>query len=319
VGFRPSVAIAVLLAGLVAPVRSQVTFRSGIDLVRFGVAVVDKGGDLITDLREPDFEVYEDGKKQTLKYLIGGDATPAAAGPELHLGALLDMSGSMEEDLKLARSAVIKFLNTLTEAVDITLVDFDTEVRVARFGPEDFPRLVERVRSRKPEGYTALYDALGVYLDGSSSQEGRKILVLYSDGGDNRSNITFSEALDLLRASDVTVHAIGFLEHQLASTSMEQRMRLRQIAELTGGQAFFPTSAKELDGIYEKVQAEIRAQYVLGYESTNPRTDGAWRKVEIKVTHAGLKGVKVRTRRGYFAPYFPSPGATPRVPDRPNP
>jgi Ca-activated chloride channel homolog len=315
VQLRVSVTIAVLVAGLVAPVRSQLAFRSGIDLVRFGVTVVDRNGGFITDLREQDFEVYEDGKKQTLKYLIGGDATWTAAQPELHLGALLDMSGSMEEDLKLARSAVIKFLNTLTEAVDITLVDFDTEVRVARYGPADFPRLVERIRSRKPEGYTALYDALGVYLDGSSAQEGRKILVLYSDGGDNRSNITFSEALDLLRASDVTVHSIGFLEHQLASTSIEQRMRLRQIAEATGGQAFFPTSAKELEGIYDKVRTEIRAQYVMGYESTNPRTDGAWRKVDIRVTRAGLKGVKVRTRRGYFAPYFKSTGAAPPGPE----
>ena len=75
----------------------------------------------------------------------------------------------MEADLKLSRSAAIKFLNTLPEAEDITLVDFDTEVRVARYGQRDFARLVERIRSRKPDGWTALYDALGVYLDGADT------------------------------------------------------------------------------------------------------------------------------------------------------
>ena len=100
----------------------------------------------------------------------------------------------MEEDLAFARSAAIKFLNTLHDARDITLVDFDTEVRVARFGQSEFPRLVERIRTRKADGYTALYDALGVYLDGASSQDGRKILVLYTDGGDNASSITLHRA-----------------------------------------------------------------------------------------------------------------------------
>ena len=78
----------------------------------------------------------------------------------------------MGADIKLARSAAIKFLNTLNDAKDITLVDFDTEVRVAKFGQQDFPRLVERIRTRKPDGFTAMYDALGVYLDGAAGPDG---------------------------------------------------------------------------------------------------------------------------------------------------
>ena len=74
----------------------------------------------------------------------------------------------MDADIKLARSAAVKFLNTLTDAKDMTLVDFDTEVRVAKYGQQDFPRLVERIRARKPDGFTAMYDALGVYLDGAA-------------------------------------------------------------------------------------------------------------------------------------------------------
>jgi VWFA-related protein len=287
----------------------QPVFRSGLDLVTARATALDRRGGFITDLTADDFEIYEDGKKQTIKYFAPCDAQehdPNLPSPELHLGVLLDISGSMEEDLKLARTAAIKFLNTLVDAVDITLVDFDTEVRVALYAQNDFPRLVERVRTRKAEGYTALYDAIGVYLDGAGSQRGRKVLVLYTDGGDNASNITFSELLSLLKASDVTVYSIGFLEHQLISTKMEQRMQLQQIAEVTGGQFLLPTSIKELESAYEKVRQEIAAQYTLGYVSTNERTDGAWRKIEIKVTRPDLKDVRIRARKGYFGPYKPT-------------
>jgi Ca-activated chloride channel family protein len=300
---------ALALAGVQA--QQQPTFRTGIDVVRFGVTVVDKKGNFVTDLRPDEVEVYEDGQKQAVKFFIpcvaqAGDGSVTEAVP-LHLGALFDISGSMEEDLAFARGAAIKFLNSLSEARDFTLVDFDTEVRVARFSQAEFPRLVERIRSRKAEGYTALWDALGVYLDGASMVDGRKILVLYTDGGDNASNINFSELLDLLKASDVTVHAIGFLEHQPTSVKMEQRLRLLRITEVTGGQVFFPTSTKELDGAYQKVAAEIDAQYTLGYLSSNARQDGTWRKVEIRVLRPALKDLKLRTRQGYFAPLKEGP------------
>ena len=298
-----AMACAIGTSVLAAGQGGQTTFRAGVDLVSFGVTVVDKKGNLLTDLQEGDFEIYEEGKKQAVRHFVPCGVTDGAGGVPLHLGALFDMSGSMTEDLSFARTAAIKFLNMLHEAEDFTLVDFDTEVRVARFSQAEFPRLVERLRRRKADGYTALWDALGVYLDGASGQDGRKILVLYTDGGDTASHIRFDELLDLLKASDATVHAIGFLEHQPQGARMEQRMRLQQIAEQTGGQAFFPTSLKALDGVYEKVAAEIDAQYTLGYVSANPKMDGNWRRVEVKVVRPGLKDIKVRTRAGYFAPY----------------
>jgi len=294
-----------LIAGVLAGAapRAQVpTFKSGIDLVSFSVTVLDRRGSFVTDLTEPDFEVYEDGKKQVLKYFVSGSQAGDAALPPLHLGVLLDISGSMEDEMTLSRSAAIKFLNTLGEAEDMTVVDFDTEVRVARYSHADFPSLVERIRSRKADGFTALYDALAVYLDGASSQDGRKILVLYTDGGDNTSNITFGDTLTLLRGFDVTVYSIGFLQHA-GSASVELRSRLQQMAELTGGQSFFPNSLKSLDGVYEKIRDEVRAQYAMGYVSSNARQDGSWRKVEIKIVRSGVKDIKIRTRKGYFAPY----------------
>ena len=294
-------AAAAAQARLVAP-RQEPRFRGGVDLVNMGVTVTDKRGNLIPDLQGDDFEIREDGQLQTIRYFSMGEATSGPS-PELHLGVLLDVSASMADDIGFTRTAAIRFLNALLDAVDITLVDFDTEVRVARYGQRDFARLVERIRQQKLGVYTAMYDAIGVYLDGADGQEGRKIMVLYTDGGDTRSTMRFGDVVDLLKASDVTVYAIGALDHQSGALRSAQRMILQQIADATGGQAYFPTSVKEVDRIYEHIVAEIRAQYAMGYVSTNGKTDGAWRKVDIKVTRPDAKDLKIRSRKGYFAPY----------------
>jgi len=273
-------------------------FRSGVDLVHMGVTVTGPKTSLISDLKAEDFEVIEDGRKQTIRYFATGAPTDALQ-PELHLGLLLDVSRSMADDIAFTRTAAIRFLNTLLDAVDITLVDFDSQVRVARYGQSDFARLVERIRQQKLADFTAMYDAIGVYLDGAAGQEGRKIVLLYTDGADTRSSLRFPELMDLLKASDVTVYAIGVFSRQADRLSGEQRGVLTRITEATGGQAYFPQSVKELDKVYAQVVAEIRAQYTIGYESSNSKADGTWRKVEIKVNR---KDSKVRTRQGYFAP-----------------
>jgi VWFA-related protein len=300
-------AVAILAGAVVAvPISAQQTFKTGVDLVHFSVVVTDKQGSPISGLTANDFEIVEVGKPQTITYFSEGDAEDGDNVSEvlpLHLGLALDTSGSMEKDISEVRTAVIKFLNANESAVDVTLVDFDTEVRIARYASSDYARLIERIRGRKPEGWTAFYDALGVYLNGAANQTGQKILLVYTDGGDTRSAMTYQELADLLKASDVTVYAIGYLEQYTSSARNEQRMLLQRLAALTGGQAFFPTSLKELDTVYGNIQREIAARYSLGYVSTDVRTDGAWRKVEIRLKRPDLKGAKLRTRGGYFAPY----------------
>lgn len=293
-----------VLAGIT--LSGQQVFRGGVELTTFGVTVTDRKGNIVTELSQADFEILEDGKPQTIQYFARGEGE---SGPEMHLGLMLDASGSMQADMKLAQGAAIKFLNMLPSAEDITLVDFDTQVRITRYPQRDFARLIERIRQRKPQGWTALYDALGNYLDGAHEQDGRKILVMYTDGGDTRSALSFSDTLDLLKASQVTVYAIGLVEHAGSARSQLQ-MTLRQFAETTGGQAFFPAAMKDIESAYEKVLAEINGQYHLGYVSTNTATDGGWRKVEIKLKRDGLR---VRSRKGYFGPYKPS-GTGPTAP-----
>ena len=295
----------VSFVSLVVAAQQTTTFRAGIDLVNIGVVVTDSRGNLVTGLTAEDFVVTEDGRPQTVRYFAAGDRSGPPA-PEMHLGLLLDVSGSMGEDLGFTKTAAIKFLNTLTEAVDITVVDFDTHVRVSRYGQRDFARLVERIREQKARGNTALYDAIGMYVDGAQGQNGRKIMLLYTDGGDTRSAMRFGETLDLLKASDVTVYVIGVLQHQTQASRGAQRPVLQQIAEATGGQAFFPLSVRNLDSVYDKVLAEIRAQYTVGYVSTNDEADGTWRKVEIEVKRQDgrdYRDVRIRARKGYYAVY----------------
>ena len=292
------VAIAVLALAASGGVPAQQPIRIGVDLVNFGVVVTDRKGAPISGLTVNDFEVFERGKPQQIQFFSAGDP---AISPPLHLGFLLDASGSMDQDIRDVRTAAIKFLGQNDHAVDTTLVDFDTEVRVTRFRADDYPSLIERIRMRKPGGMTAFYDALAVYLRGASMQDGQKVLVVYTDGGDTRSTLTAGDVADLLKASDVTMYTLGYLEHQSTSYRNSAQMELQRFSQMTGGQAFFPSSTKELDAMYEKIGKEMDARYIMGYTSTDTRADGSWRPVEIKLKRPDLKGAKLRTRPGYFA------------------
>ena len=301
---RVATSMVLVLAGVVAAA-AQPVFRTGVDLVRFGVTVLDDDGEPISGLTADDFRVTEEGREQRIVYFSRGLELDSDRVP-LHLGVLFDVSGSMTVDASFAKTAAIRFLRGLDFAADMTLVEFDTQVRVSRFTQADFPRLVERLRSQRAEGMTALYDALGVYLDGAFAQDGRKLLLLYTDGADTRSRLRYSELRDLLRASDVTVHAIGFQARRRNMAQLRARQRVRQIAELTGGRAWFPVSQDDLDDVYRRIREELEARYSLGYVSTDRTTDGAWRRVTVSLREGRpeLDDVRIRTREGYFAPYI---------------
>ena len=279
-------------------------FTSGIELVHMGVTVVDREGEPVNGLNLGDIELYEDGQLQDIQYFTRGLHSDTARMP-MHLGVLFDASGSMDEDARFSKTAAIRFLNRLTYVEDITLVDFDQEVRVGRFSQREFPRLVERIRNRSSDGMTAFYDAIGVYLDGAFEQDGRKVLIMYSDGADTRSRMPFSDTVDLVKLSDVTIYAIGFQEHLRSSVRLMEQRRLLELAEVTGGRCFFPSELDDLDGIYDEIATELETRYSFAYASTNRRADGTWREVEVRVidTRPELRDVEVRTRRGYYAPY----------------
>lgn len=299
------------LCGIVLVVVSTVVsaqlpiFTSGIEVVHLGVSVVGEDGALVPGLGPGDLEVYEDGVPQEIRYFSRGLDRDLDRLP-LHLGVLFDVSDSMHEEGRFAKTAAIRFLSALDYAEDMTLVDFDGEVRVGRYSQSEFPRLVERIRNREAEGMTAFYDALGVYLDGAFFQEGRKVLLIYSDGSDTRSRMSFGDTLELVRASDVTIYAIGFQKHLRMSTRMMQRTRLDEITTTTGGRSFFPDDVRQLESIYADIQAELDGRYSVGFVSSNGRADGTWRDVDVRVApgRQNLGDVEIRARGGYYAPYL---------------
>jgi Ca-activated chloride channel family protein len=262
--------------------------------------VAGRTGEPVRGLTREDFEVLEDGAPQKIALFTEGSAGDALP---LHLGLLLDTSESMEQDLKDAGTAAVQFVGALDEATDVTFIDFDTTVRVARFSPPSYPTLFERIHARKASGNTALYDAIAVYLEGAANREGQHVLVVFTDGGDSTSSMSWLKLIQLLRlSSHVIVYGIGYLEHESGSARNEQQIRISQIAAETGGNAFFPTSSKEVQTIYRKILDELSSRYTIGYVSSNRRADGKFRKLQVRVARPDLKGVKVRTRPGYYAP-----------------
>jgi Ca-activated chloride channel homolog len=298
---RRLLAIALAVTSAAATiVASQIRYQARIDVVGFTVTVVERNNVSVTGLTVQDFELREDGVVQSVSYFNAGGDEQAIP---LHIGLMFDTSESMEKDLSFSRSAAIKFLNTFPKALDFTFVDFATEVRAATFVQNEFPRLVARIRNRPAKGMTALFDALSVYLGAAFDQSGRKVLVIYTDGGDSSSSRTWNEATRLLRASDVTVYPIGFMANQgQGAARLVQQGRLNEMAALTGGVALFPIGIKELDAMYTRISEEIHSQYTLGYVSSNTANDGKWRKVEVKVKRPASNRLVVRTRQGYFAP-----------------
>jgi Ca-activated chloride channel family protein len=294
-----------LLAGAVVSVSAQPVFRGGVDLVRVAVTVVDDDGNPVEGLSVEDFVVSEDERPEEVTYFSSGVATDLDTMP-FHVGVLFDASGSMGRDARFAKTAALRFLRGLDFAADMTLVDFDSEVRVSRFSQRDFPRLAQRLRAQGAEGMTALYDALGVYLDGAFDQDGRKVLLLYSDGGDTRSRMRLNELLELVRASDVTIYAIGFQTQNNARDRMMSRRQLEDIVDLSGGRSYFPGSLDDLDDIYQQIRNDLDTRYSLGYVSSDVAADGAWRSVSVTLSDARpeLQELTIHARGGYFARYL---------------
>ena len=301
---RPS-AFLLLAMALAAPLAigaQQPAFRSAIDVVSMNVTVTDSTNKYITDLTEKDFEIFEDGVKQELT-LFNRTNLPVA------LSLLIDTSSSMEDRMSVAQDAAIGFVRKL-RATDLgEVIGFDSRAEVLQKFTNNPAELEQAIRKTVAGGSTSMNNALYISLKGlkkipirQEDEIRRQAIVLLSDGEDTSSLVTFEDVLDLARRSETAIYSIGLMEDSAGGQSKgfrEATYALRQLSNDTGGRAFFPADVQSLGGVYGQIYDELSSQYTIGYTSKNPRRDGAWRRLVVRVSRPN---VQARTKQGYFAP-----------------
>jgi len=297
-------AFALAVAALPAAPQDAPVFEVGLEIVNVTVTVRDEEGNFVSNLQAEDFSVKEDGREQELQVFAPAIDPKEREELALNLGMLFDTSTSMRENLKLSQHSAIRFLDAIPRAKDLILIFFDEDIRISRYNSENQQGIFERILDTESTGYTALCDAVAVYVSRIMGTPGRKVLVLFTDGADNRSSTPASEVTRLVRSTNVTIYPVAFALKQRISANDALRARafLAELARSSGGKVFRPGKAQELAEIYSQILDELSSQYVLGYVSDNPELDGKYRKLEVEVSRAGLQ---VRHRPGYNAPEPP--------------
>ncbi len=260
-----------------------------VDLVELYAAVTDRSGNLSNDLKQDDFEVYESGKKQELVKFDRVRNLP------LTVCMLIDTSGSMESSLATSEKAAVGFLDAVMNPGDKAFaVSFAGRPELEIAPTDDIPAVEAAITGLQAVGETALHDALVHSLYYFRGVKGQRALVLLSDGDDNSSYITFKDAMEYASRSGVAVYAIG-LNLTFLDTSIKSK--LGELANSSGGRAFFTNNAKDLPGIYAQIESELRGRYLLAYNSSEAGSEATFRPIEIKVKKPGLKA---RAARGYY-------------------
>jgi Ca-activated chloride channel family protein len=285
------------------PSSQQPSFRAGVDLVSLNVTVTDGTQKYVVDLNQDDFQVYEDGVKQDIT-LFNRSNLPIA------LALLVDTSASMEARLPIAQEAAIGFARKLRPQDLAEIIDFDSRVVVLQNFTNKASDLEAAIRRTSAGGSTSMYNAIYIALKDlkkaiatSTDDIRRQAIVVLSDGEDTSSLLPFEEVLDLAKRSETAIYAIGLRSTDGSSSAgkgfREAEFVLRQLSQETGGRSFFPGQIADLNGIYGQIAEELSSQYTVGYTSKNPKRDGAWRRVVVRLNRPG---VSARTKQGYFAP-----------------
>jgi len=326
--------IALLVAALVAPPApigaqqtppsappqrpDETTIRREVKLVDLIVTVVNRRQKLITDLQKDDFTVSEDGLQQEIRYFGRQTDLP------LRVGMLLDTSNSIRDRMKFEQQAAIDFLyNVIRRKKDQAfLMIFDNEPSIIQEFTDELGTLRDVILRQRAGGGTALYDAIYAAckerlgnppLPTGESPEVRRVLVVISDGDDNLSSHSRGEAIEMAQRGGVVIYAISTSTQWVSAIEEKDPAKrsnrkyhmeasdkvLAQLAEETGGRAFFPYRVDDLAQSFLDIGDELRSQYSLAYVPANKSADGKFRHIQIRVNR---KGLIVRARKGYFAP-----------------
>lgn len=260
-----------------------------VNLVELNVSVFDEAGRFAKGLTKEDFTVLEDGAVQDLAAFEFAESLPMA------LGLVLDGSGSMDKSMPLVKQAATEFVSNLVREKDQGFV-IEFRERPTLLAPMTSNRasLIRAIGETRAGGATAFHDSVILGLYQFRSLAGKKALVVLTDGKDNHSSTDWPTLKRYARTAGVPVFIVGL---DLGLFDVGLKSRLKELAEDTGGETFFIGGAKELPGVYRKIEAEVRSQYFLSYLTDSKKKEDEFRTVEVRLARPGLRA---KTIRGYF-------------------
>jgi len=278
----------------------QPAFRAGVDIVSLNVTVTDQQNRYVTELDQNDFAVFEDGVKQDITFFTRRQQPIA-------LSLLLDSSASMEDKLPTLQTAAGSFVRRLRPNDLAQVIDFDSRVEIRQMFTGNHDDLEAAIQKTTAGGSTSLHNAIYIALKElkkvkavSEDDVRRQALVVFSDGEDTSSLVSFDEVLDLAKRSETAIYTIALRGADTQTKGFrEAEFVMRTLAQETGGRSFFPAKIEDLNGVYSQIADELASQFTLGYTSKNARRDGAYRRIVVQVAKPG---VTPRAKRGYYAP-----------------
>ncbi len=281
------------------PDDSITTIRKTVNEVHVVFTVTDKHGHYIKDLKKDDFKIVDDNKPpEEIRSFRSETDLP------LQVGLLIDASNSVRDRFKFEQEAAIEFLNqTIRPRYDQAfVVGFDVTPEVTQDFTDNTEKLSIGIRSLRPGGGTAMFDALyfacrDKLMKQPQTGPTRRAIILLSDGDDNQSHVTREEAIEMAQRAEVVVYTIST---NLTGSSSQGDKVLARIAEATGGRPYVPFQITEVANAFAAIQEELRSQYAIGYKPADFRPDGHYRTIEILAVNQ--KGLHIRNRHGYYAP-----------------
>jgi Ca-activated chloride channel homolog len=280
-----------------APTDEQ-TLSVNVDLVNILFTVADKKGKFVTNLKKEDFRVLEDERNQTVTNFSSETDLP------LTIALIIDTSGSIRDKLRFEQEAATEFFySTLQRGKDKALIiSFDSGVDLIQDYTDNPEKLADSVRKIRAGGGTSLYDAIYLAVTQKlADQDGRRVVILITDGDDNSSRVSLTETLEAAQKNNVTIYAISTNSTAYFGSKEQERgdKTLRKFADETGGKPFFPLKIQDLANSFLDIHDELRSQYQIGYRPSNGRMDGTFRRIRVDVSD---KRFKARARAGYYMP-----------------
>ncbi len=260
-----------------------------VDVVQLHVSALDKSGHFVKGLAKDDFTVREDGKPQAVSGFEVAENLP------LNIGLVVDGSGSMEKGMPFVREAAAELFRNLMREKDRGFVlEFRDRPRFLQELTGDSPSLQRAAREMKAEGATALYDAMVLGLYQFRTLQGRRALIVVTDGDDNRSHVEYDTLLRYARSAGAPIY---FIAVNIPLTDFKSRRITKEIAAESGGDVFSIGSAAKIGEVTKRIEEELRSQYIVAFKSGSPKPPGEYREVSIAT---GKPGITLRTIRGYI-------------------